>query len=82
MRPIDAYVRQQISPIGSDNGLIIHCRNQWRLMANDTPKNTFPLNENVFEIQKFSFRKMCWPIESRAPSQYKDRLIYVWRFPC
>ena len=19
---------------------------------------------------------------SRAPSQYKDRLIYVWRFPC
>ena len=20
--------------------------------------------------------------DSRAPSQYKDRLIYVWRFPC
>ena len=22
------------------------------------------------------------PIENRVPSQYKDRLIYVWRFPC
>ena len=22
------------------------------------------------------------PSASRAPSQYKDRLIYVWRFPC
>ena len=22
------------------------------------------------------------PKECRAPSQYKDRLIYVWRFPC
>ena len=21
-------------------------------------------------------------VHSRAPSQYKDRLIYVWRFPC
>ena len=21
-------------------------------------------------------------IEAWAPSQYKDRLIYVWRFPC
>ena len=21
-------------------------------------------------------------LENRAPSQYKDRLIYVWRFPC
>ena len=20
--------------------------------------------------------------KTRAPSQYKDRLIYVWRFPC
>ena len=23
----------------------------------------------------------CWQ-ETMAPSQYKDRLIYVWRFPC
>ena len=22
------------------------------------------------------------PVTSRAPSQYKDRLIYIWRFPC
>ena len=21
-------------------------------------------------------------VHIRAPSQYKDRLIYVWRFPC
>ena len=21
-------------------------------------------------------------VDTRAPSQYKDRLIYVWRFPC
>ena len=26
---------------------------------------------------------MVTPLEAtRAPSQYKDRLIYVWRFPC
>ena len=23
-----------------------------------------------------------WFLTPRAPSQYKDRLIYVWRFPC
>ena len=25
---------------------------------------------------------MASDLSSRAPSQYKDRLIYVWRFPC
>ena len=24
----------------------------------------------------------CYSVSNRAPSQYKDRLIYVWRFPC
>ena len=24
----------------------------------------------------------CWLIAYRAPSQCKDRLIYIWRFPC
>ena len=23
-----------------------------------------------------------WYLATLAPSQYKDRLIYVWRFPC
>ena len=42
-------------------------------------------------ITQQSYKAMVFPLiyyislvacTARAPSQYKDRLIYVWRFPC
>ena len=37
-------------------------------------------NESVFQVESLppvAYISTIW-----APSQYKDRLIYVWRFPC
>ena len=39
----------------------------------------YPQNISFMRHQFFFIARM---IVARAPSQYKDRLIYVWRFPC
>ena len=49
------------------------------------PPGTRLYNQNTTKRQNMCiFHGMyCTPIVFfRAPSQYKDRLIYVWRFPC
>ena len=56
------------------------------IMFND--KSTFAAQVMVWCCQAASHHlSQCWPrmlllYNTRAPSQYKDRLIYVWRFPC
>ena len=39
---------------------------------------------DVYIRRTWELWQSCWLPASptRAPSQYKDRLIYVWRFPC
>ena len=43
----------------------------------------FQLSIEQHSTQHTTPFKMCSGVlAARAPSQYKDRLIYVWRFPC
>ena len=42
-------------------------------------KQSWYLSEGIY---KWSLKKYTRMIITWAPSQYKDRLIYVWRFPC
>ena len=41
-----------------------------------------PVDANSKEHTKSHIIGILWRESTRAPSQYKDRLIYVWWFPC
>ena len=40
------------------------------------------VQQALFTILRKRPQSTCCNTEARAPSQYKDRLIYVWWFPC
>ena len=48
----------------------------WRVQNSSTPTDFRAGNRRV-HLQAVELSNQPW-----APSQYKDRLIYVWRFPC
>ena len=53
--------------IGYLDGLVQDCRNSSAL---------------AMELLQSCTKPSIWYWDIWAPSQYKDRLIYVWRFPC
>ena len=54
----------------------------WLFIDHGTAIHLVNSYKNWYKMTLFQVALYVLIIYTRAPTQYKDRLIYVWRFPC
>ena len=65
--------------------LIHHIVSDWKSCMSPYPNKTVHNMMTSSNVNISALLALCEvnpPVTAGAPSQYKDRLIYVWRFPC